>query len=72
MAPADFEFLINLICTKIMTDSTHRADIPVGERLAVTHTAVLATGDSYTACNTFSKIGNKQSARLFQKPISLR
>jgi hypothetical protein len=60
MAPADFEFLINSIGPKIVKkDSTYRAAIPVKERLAVT-LWFLATGDSYTSWNTFSKFQNKQ------------
>jgi hypothetical protein len=49
MAPADFEFPINVIGPKTAKkDATYRAAVPVEERLAVT-LRVLATGDSYTS-----------------------
>jgi hypothetical protein len=61
IAPADFEFLINLICQKIVKKHVIcRAAVPVEKRLTVV-LPFLATGESYTS---------QQSVRLFQKPTA--
>jgi hypothetical protein len=51
---------------KIANDTTHRATVPVQERLAVT-LRFLAKGDLYTNL----QFRNMQSSELFERPIDL-
>jgi hypothetical protein len=56
MAPADFEFLINLIGPKTAKkDTAYRAAVPL---------RVLATGDSYTSLQYLFKTSKKAIGRI--------
>jgi hypothetical protein len=64
-APADFEFMINLIGPKIEKKDiiTYRATVPVEERLAAALRFWLRANRT-PACNTFSIFRNKRTEQV--------
>jgi hypothetical protein len=70
IAPADFEFLINLIGPKIAEkDTIYRAAVPVEERLAVT-LRFMTTGDSYTSLQYLFKFSKEAAGQIIPEPTA--